>query len=525
MALTKVTYSMIEGATANILDFGASTANSAADNAAAINSAIQAADAVFIPSGVFLSNTITLRSGVSIYGNGASSVLSFPAGQTGVYGLSSGAGTYLENVTLSNLKLLGAVAASGFSEFVHLINVNGVRNFSVENCQIVGFQGDGLYLGAHSDNTRHNLNVSITNCLFDGVNKDNRNGISVIDCDDLKVRGCTFKRLTRSNMPGPIDVEPNVNANTVKNTSVIGNSFEDTDAAAGVFTVAIVGKTLTVDPVNFDFSHNIVNVDVRVVTFLVDGTYTSNHKLNIIGNTGTCQAALNIYPKWKSGCFSNNVLSAPDPSNIGFTAGDDIENVSITGNAFDGLNTSTRAFNVRDGSGVTIAGNTFTNFTTYGFLCGIAGGTLSNVSITGNTFVNVGAYAVGSSGGIDGSTCTYMNNTSAVTHQFPAWRTDDTGNITNGDSSPTTFNADNLPSAFARQGIFRSAISGDTAVPNTNGYQGLLETHCEAGQNGRKWKYQVYWPANNTTKLNSFYLRKAANATDTWESWAEVAGV
>lgn len=525
MALTKVTYSMIEGATANILDFGASPSNSAADNTTAINAAIQAANSIYIPSGVFTTNFITLRSGVSIYGAGPSSILSFPAGQSGLYGLSSGAGSYLEDITLSNFKLLGAVAASGFSEFVHLINVNGVRNLLIDGVQFVGFQGDGLYLGAHSDNTRHNINVSVTNCLFDGVNKDNRNGISAIDCDGLKVSGCSFKRLTRSNMPGPIDVEPNVNANTVRNISVIGNSFEDTDAAIGVFTVAIVGKTLTVDPVNFDFSHNIVNVDVRVVSFLVDGTYTSDHNLTIVGNIGTCLAALNIYPKWKSGCFSNNVLSASSPSNIGFTAGDDIENVSITGNAFDGLNTSTRAFNVRDGSGVTIAGNTFKNFTAYGFLCGIASGTLSNVSITGNTFVNVGTYAVGSSGGIDGSTCTYMNNTSAVTHQFPAWRTDDTGNITNGDTLPTTFNADNLPSAFARQGIFRSAIRGDTAVPNTNGYEGLLETHCEAGQNGRKWKYQVYWPANNTTNVKSFYLRKAANATDTWETWAEVVGV
>jgi hypothetical protein len=524
MALTKVTYSMIEGATANILDFGASPSNSAADNTTAINAAIQAANSIYIPSGVFTTNFITLRSGVSIYGAGPSSILSFPAGQSGLYGLSSGAGSYLEDITLSNFKLLGAVAASGFSEFVHLINVNGVRNLLIDGVQFVGFQGDGLYLGAHSDNTRHNINVSVTNCLFDGVNKDNRNGISAIDCDGLKVSGCSFKRLTRSNMPGPIDIEPNVNANTVRNISVIGNSFEDTDAAVGVFSVAVVGKTLTVDPTNFTFSNNIVNATQRMVTFLVDGTYTSNHNLNVIGNTsvGTGGGG-QFYPKLHGGCFSNNIIRGG--TLFGFSAGDSIKDLSIIGNTFDGASVTDRAFNLRDGSGITISGNTFSNYTTYGFLCGISGGTLSNVSITGNTFVNVSTYAVGSAGGTDGSTCTYMNNTSAVTHQFPAWRTDDTGNITNGDTSPTTFNADNLPSEFARQGIFRSTINGDTAVPNTSGRQGLLETHCEAGQNGRKWKYQVYWPANNTTNVKSFYLRKAANATDTWETWAEVVGV
>lgn len=525
MSLTKVTYSMIQGASASILDFGASPANSAADNAAAINAAIQAADSVYIPSGTYVSNMITLRSGVSLYGDGASSVLSFVNGQTGFYGLSSGAGAYLENITISNLKLLGAVAASGFSEFVHLINVNGVRNFSVENCQLVGFQGDGLYLGANADNTRHNINVSVTNCLFDGVNKDNRNGISVIDCDGLKVRGCTFTRMSRSNMPGPIDVEPNSVDNTVKNISVTHNIFEDTNAAEGVFTVAITSKTLTVDPVNFDFSHNIVNVNKTVVTFFVDGVYTKKHNLNIVGNTGSCLRFANIYPRWVGGCFSNNALQVTDTSNIGFAAGNVMQDIAITGNSLDGSGSANRLFSIRDGSGIVVSGNTFRNCTTYGFLCGISGGNLSNVSITGNVFVSCGGLVVGSSGGIDGKSCTFLNNTHSTTHQFPAWRTDDTGNITNGDTSPTTFNADNLPSEFDREVVYVSAINGDTAVPNTGGRQGVLRTFCEVAQNGNKWKYQTYWPANNTVATTTFYLRKAANATDTWEAWAAVVGV
>lgn len=509
----------------SIVDFGAATTNTAAANTTAINAAIQAAESVYIPPGTYPCNTITLRSGVSIYGAGPASVLSFPTGQTGLYGLSSGAGSYLESISLSNFKLLGAVAASGFSEFVHLLQINGARNLSITNMQFVGFQGDGVYLGANTDNTRHNLNVSITNCLFDGVNKDNRNAISVIDCDNLLIRNNIFQNASRSNMPGFIDVEPNNDANVVRKIQVTGNSFENTDCAEAAVGIIIVNPTLTVAPETFIITNNTFNINKRMVSFRVTAAYTPKHNLIVSGNTGVVSSFGDYYPKINGATISNNTLTVTTFAVIGLNNTDTINNLSITGNTFNGGGTANRAFSLRCGSGHSITGNVFSNFATYGFLCGISGGTLSNTTITGNTFVSTGTYSVGSAGGIDGVSCMYMNNTSTVTHQFPAWRTDDTGNITNGDTSPTTFNADNLPGEFTRQGIYRSAINGDTAVPSTGGYQGTLETHCEVGNNGRKWKYQVYWPANNTVKINSFYLRKANGAADSWESWAEVAGV
>jgi cytoskeletal protein CcmA (bactofilin family) len=508
----------------NIADFGASASANAAVNTAAINSAIQAADTIYIPSGTFQCNTITMRSGVSIYGNGPTSVLQFAAGQTGLYGLSPSASTYLENINISNLRLVGAVEASGFSEFIHLIDVNGVRNLTIDTVQFIGFQGDGLYLGAFTDNTRHNFNVKVVNCLFDGVNKDNRNAISVIDCDTVMIKNNTFQNATRSNMPGFIDVEPNNNANVVKNIQVIGNSFQNTDAAEGAVCIVIVVPTLTTDPHTFIISNNTFNINKRMVSFRVAGSYTINHNLVVSGNTGQVQTVGDYYPRIRGAVFTNNTLSVTASGNFGFDNTDTINNLTISNNTIDGGGSANRAFSLRSGSGQTIVGNVFSNFAVYGFLCGISGGTLSNTNIIGNTFISCGTYAVGSSGGIDGVSCVFLNNIHDITHQFPAWRTDDTGNITNGDSNPTTFNGDNSPADFTREGIYRAQISGDTAVPNTTSYQGMLETHCETGQSGAKWKFQVYWPANNGTQVNSFYTRKS-DASNVWSAWAEHAGV
>lgn len=62
MALTKVSYSMIQGAVANVLDFGASPSASASVNAAAIQAAINSgANNVFIPGGSYnVSSTILI---------------------------------------------------------------------------------------------------------------------------------------------------------------------------------------------------------------------------------------------------------------------------------------------------------------------------------------------------------------------------------------------------------------------------------------------------------------------------------
>lgn len=65
MSLTKVSFSMIDGTFANVLDYGASTSASAAVNQTAFESALAASDSVFVPPGVF-----NITGPLYIYGTG-----------------------------------------------------------------------------------------------------------------------------------------------------------------------------------------------------------------------------------------------------------------------------------------------------------------------------------------------------------------------------------------------------------------------------------------------------------------------
>lgn len=81
MALTKVSYSMIEGAVANILDYGASPSASGAANATAIQAAIDSgAKRVYIPAGDYSVNAIIVvsnKAGFVLEGEGMLTSLSW----------------------------------------------------------------------------------------------------------------------------------------------------------------------------------------------------------------------------------------------------------------------------------------------------------------------------------------------------------------------------------------------------------------------------------------------------------------
>jgi hypothetical protein len=80
MSLTKTTYSMIEGAPVNVLDFGADPSASATTNTAAFVAAAALGRRVYVPPGVYDVNhsTIVCSDGTEFYGEGTLKNLSTP---------------------------------------------------------------------------------------------------------------------------------------------------------------------------------------------------------------------------------------------------------------------------------------------------------------------------------------------------------------------------------------------------------------------------------------------------------------
>jgi hypothetical protein len=148
MALTKVTYSMIQGAAINVLDYGADPTG-VNDSSSAIQAAVNVGKSVFIPSGTFKINSVVslVADGQTVFGNGNDSVLK-----------------------------IGAITTS--------ISTSGFDNVSFRNFQIDITDGDtGLTLAGGSDN------ISISDVYFFSGQK----GVHVLACSNVKIQNCTFE--------------------------------------------------------------------------------------------------------------------------------------------------------------------------------------------------------------------------------------------------------------------------------------------------------------------------------------------
>jgi hypothetical protein len=262
MSLTKATYSMIEGAPANVLDFGA-VGNGVADDTAAFNAAIIASKAVYIPAGTYIVDVVNLAANTFIFGDGAATILkqksTFANDSRGsLYANSGSSSTTLDNITIRDLRIEGTnIVAPTFSEFKHLISLHGVRNVLIENVQVIGFQGDGVIFGSGvvGGDERHNYNVKVINCFFDGINRENRNGLSVIDGDSGIISGCTFQNCSKSTMPGAIDFEPDAYAfHIIKNWVVENNTFKAVGGNVGC--IGMIIPSVVPIPVGFSFINN-----------------------------------------------------------------------------------------------------------------------------------------------------------------------------------------------------------------------------------------------------------------------------
>lgn len=193
-----------------------------ADDTAALQRAIATRRPVYVPAsaglgpgGVYLVNDVTLIAGADLFGDGIGRTILRPGGNQAVFHCDSGSvAARIVGICISNLTLEGWVVKRGFAEHRHLLHLNGVQDVLVENIEFKGFQGDGFCLGSsrQAGTTRHNRGITIRKCVFDGVNNNNRNGISVIDGEQILIEDCIFKNCTRANMPGAIDFEPDATA-------------------------------------------------------------------------------------------------------------------------------------------------------------------------------------------------------------------------------------------------------------------------------------------------------------------------
>jgi hypothetical protein len=204
---------------------------------------------LLVPSGKYVVGGLKIGSGTTLKGLGvprpilvksplAKNILDLTGEMVG------GGRRGVHNVTIESLTLRGRSVEDGFKEHIHNVNAMGVKTLIIHNVAFEAFQGDGLYLGSGfsvTDPVAHNSDVIVSDSEFRGVNSENRNGISIIDCDRCIIEHNSFSDLSRADMPGPIDIEPNRLDEIIRNIVVRNNTIKGTNGAAGISIVLRAG--------------------------------------------------------------------------------------------------------------------------------------------------------------------------------------------------------------------------------------------------------------------------------------------
>ncbi len=366
---------------------------------------------IVIPDGDYLCDSIiTFNSGTVITGTGINNVRIIKnsdnsAGQGVFFADSGSSSAFVSEIVIRDLTLDGLVATKSFSEFRHLLSFNGVKDAMIERVKFLGYRGDGCYIGSGLGSVeRHNINVTVQNCVFDGVNSDNRNGISVIDCDGVKLLYNIFRNTSKNSMPGPIDVEADSIFNILKNIDIIGNRIYSFSGDNGISVTPAVVLTTKLFGVNIKNNYIAGATKANALAFLLRTAETISGAtapmgIELSGNEVIDSESVLIQPflirnirdiKITNNTFLNGTaaelgnplveaLSVSDAiieNNLFYRNGNSegamvvgsVDNVTINKNTFDSPDKGTSSIGVRFvGSGVTTVS--------------------SNIRITNNTFI------------------------------------------------------------------------------------------------------------------------------------------
>ena len=509
---------MLASEIVSVNDFGA-VGDGVTDDTAAIQAAINSGAKVvdFEQGKTYLVNDmLSLVNNVSLRGNKAVIYTPTPihdAG-TGVFTIDSGdPSMQLSNISISNFKFIGK---STFSEHRHIIAIHGGNNISITDNYFYGFPGDAIYINGGDGYAaeRHNYHVKISNNIIDGVNYENRNAVSILDCDGLIISDNIFSRCSRADMPGAIDIEPNPGAYTVyaivRNILINSNVFDRVKGANGDISI-VLSTGFTTYPSNIVINNNVSNsisafgqsiafycqVPTSVDNFAVVSNHITNNSIGVSNES----------------ILRNTVFSSNIAGNFYVDTGGSagyLVNCHIVNNRFKFLLATSHS-----NDHLVVAGNIIDQLNYSGAAVSInLYGTYLNVqnNITANS-KNAQSIVMRSN---SPKTNIFKDNNLDIAPSIHAFKTDDCRNVTNT-TTALTFNTDTLPSVFPI-GESTAYLNGDTGLPS--GYGSTIGTlKCYNYSGIRANIYQHFYPYQTSLSLGAYFIREALQASDSWTGW------
>lgn len=405
MSLTKVSYSMIQGAPVNVLDYGAK-GDGVTNDTAAIQAAVANGGTIYFPDGTYEITHVDLSSNTQIIGESWNTIIHQIAGTQPRPGSVDGMftmnytnnATPTRNVVFKDLQFrmdlpVGTYTAA--DEQSHIILGGHTESIIIDNCFFYGWRGDAVFLGAQMSGVGVPTNYvaqnsSITNCRFDGINNTCRQGITGGSVDGLYINANYFLNTTNATMPGAIDIEPELPLAYARTITVTNNIF------VGIGPSGARRRAVIVDLGGQDAAA----VERRGNITVNDNYMNASNGVRVIGNKECSDVNFNsnwifgttetmIWTNINGLSVCNNYFEACETILIGFTtAGAEVKNASIYGNTFDTCGAASAGLQVNTLINGSISDNQFIDCGGSGHIAiqFAGGGTQTGITVHDNVF-------------------------------------------------------------------------------------------------------------------------------------------
>ena len=511
-------------------------ATSTADLSAYFLGAAASGDDVWLPKGTYHLNALTLPANSHFTGAGEGTILkAYDTSLRGILGCDSGSSSAtLDNMSFRNFKFL---SVGGFLETAHSLNLNGVRNVMVDNIQFIGARGDGFYLGSGiaGGAERHNYNVTVQDCFFDGMNNTNRNPISIIDVDGMTIDNNVFRRWGRSDMPGGVDFEPDDTFGVVRNVKHSRNTYSEGGGNRGHFTLSTLNATTSWGNIESwantyygsgaaaggdGISINTPSTLATVPNFvdIHDETFYDCRRI-IVNEIGSIYGLSMTRLKSYATTAGYGRILIGDNTTLTWTSKDvtleDSKIIAPTSIIFSITNNSEDVF---------VVNNRLSGPTQAHLQAGRSGTSTTNWTVTGNRFLGSPSNGAAQHEATTKNPATHIWRDNwqpvGVGHLFVAANTDFTGTIVNPAGIDETTNPAVWPG-----GDSMCRLSGRTIYGASQ--SGTLYTHRPSSDvvsaNGYVFIHQEFVPDYSASYKTKRYFREAIDAT-TWDAWYELTG-
>jgi hypothetical protein len=164
---------------------------------------------------------------------------------------------------MTGMDLYGQIETDPATQFVHLVVLDGASDVDIRRCRLRGWRGDAIYMasGFPTHTERHNERINIERNVLDGINKLNRNCITITDGTDVQIHGNWVGNCTSTSMPGAIDIEPNNQTYTrLRNVAIERNAFVNVGGNVGVIALDMFSsqESLTIPLKKLRVAHNMI---------------------------------------------------------------------------------------------------------------------------------------------------------------------------------------------------------------------------------------------------------------------------